>query len=308
MNKLSTSQIRYLKSQNLKEYFERFPFYVWERLKFHAENPKISQLRETTLNEIFWDGLLNLMNLPLNFRLFHSTKEKVNGNDFEIFLEVKPGKFIYFPCQAKKIYINGEYEAISHPVGKYDKREQILNLIDYAEKVKGLPIYLFFNFTKQNFDTADLQKELYGCSFVDAFFIKNKYFDDGMNKLKTVFFQNIHPPAIPLISILDLIDSDFPKSLEMIFSEIATLPKLKFYSEPELLISSNFFEVNPNKDKKKSMFIPTNELKSLWAEEHKTFSSDFLPRYRILITINSIEKRIIDILPKINIVQNEQFN
>ena len=309
MNKFSSLQIEYLQSRNLHDFFENFSHYVWERLKFHAENPMLSTLRETTLNENLFDGLIALMDKPLNLRLFHAKEERVNGNDFEIFVEISPNDFIYFPGQVKKIYLNGEYEAISHPVGKYDKREQILNLIDYA-KGKGLPIYSFFNYSKDDFNFSDNNyvKELFGCTVIDAFYIKEKYFDANKNKIKPVYFKNIHPPANPFIAILDLINSRFPNSLKRVFPTIENLPVIKHYTKEQLVTNGLWIEINPSKDEKSGMFVGTSQLEELCNAEHKIYNSDFLPRYRLLLTIDDIQERKLNYSKKINIIQNEQPN
>lgn len=312
MIKYTIFNSKYLEAQNLHDYFKYFSYYVWERLKFHQENQGFSVLRETTLNENFFDGLVGLMQNPVNFRLFHAKDERVNGDDFELFIEITPNNFIYFPCQAKKIYPNGEYQAISHPVGKHNPKQQISNLIDYA-KGKGLPIYLFFNYSKDDFDCFNHSKELFGCTIIDAFFINDNYFDNEKNKLKTVYFKDLHPPikpliAKPLISILDLINSDFPNSLTTIFDTLKVLPIPKYYTEAQLTSDGRFIEANPSENEKKAMFVGGNKMEELWQAEYKTYHSDFLPRYRILLTIKNIEKRKTNLLRKININQNEQHN
>ena len=304
-NKYSSFQIKYLQSQNLQDYIKYFSCYVWEVLKFHAEDPKHNIIGETTLNQLFFLGLAKLMEHPLNLRLFHAREERVNGNDFEIFIEIAPNKFIYFPCQAKRTYANEEYQAISHP-RKSDKREQILNLIDYA-KGNGLPMYLLFNYSKNNFDTLNYSKELLGCTFLDAFFIKEHYFDTDRNKLKSVYFKDLYPPAKPLISILDLINSDFPTSIRRLFDTLKILPNLRYYTESEISSNGLFIETNPSKDVKKGMFVGGNKLEALWREDHKTYNSDFLPRYRILLTIETIVERKTNFLSKITINQDEQY-
>jgi hypothetical protein len=307
MKKYAIFQNKYNESKNLHDFIENFSIYTWERLKFHAENLKSSVLRETTLNENFWDGFINLMEYSVNLRLFHAKDERVNGDDFEIFIEIMPNQFIYFPCQAKKIYSNEGYQAINHLVGKYNPLQQISNLIDYA-KGKGLPIYLLFNYSKDDFNSLNHQKELFGCTVIDAFFIKNNYFDSEKNTVKTIYFKDLHPhPAKPFISILDLVNSDFPNSLKAIFETLEILPSLRYYTEAQLTSDGRFFEVNPSEDEKKAMFILSmNKLETLWKAEFKNYDRDFLPRHRILLTLKTIEKRKINLSIKTNINQNEQ--
>jgi len=129
--------------------------HTWEKLKFSSmQSSEYSKIYETDISNFLVSEIAEAtLEHPLPIRLFHSKKESVNGNDFEVIIPIATNQYILFPCQAKRLYVANEqnnnfdaqYEALGHVTGSA-KTLQILSLLNYAKKNYGFPLYLFWYF------------------------------------------------------------------------------------------------------------------------------------------------------------------
>ena len=124
-----------------------------------------------------------------------STNESTSGSDLELYVEIKPKKYLYFLIQAKKLYYIGKrskYTKMSYKVGTCPKcKSQLDILLTYANLNDGIPLYLLYNYSS-TFGKKD--KEYYGCSFVSAKHIKDNFTDMAtILKWKTIpTFDDLH--------------------------------------------------------------------------------------------------------------------
>jgi hypothetical protein len=168
-----------LQEQNFYCWLQLYSVQIWNKIGF-VRNRKGLKISETTITQNlifdFWQ-LAAASKLPVE--IYESRNEKANGNDLEIFVETSKG-FISFPCQAKIIQKNNHYNSIHHR-NKNNSVYQIDMLIEYADRNRGIPIYLLYNYCN-NFKHCQKVEELtgyeienYGCSIVNANFIKENF-------------------------------------------------------------------------------------------------------------------------------------
>lgn len=170
---------------------------TWKRIKLARRGG--FKIYETTVtqNILYYFYLFRLRNSS-NIQLFESTDEKTNGNDLEILINTSSG-YIKLPTQAKIIYSNGKYSALKH-------KNQIHDLISYAAlpTVKGIPLYIFYNYYDSGFNFPSslcnlaVKKEDYGCTFCNAFTLKNNFATlgvdaDGYQNWVIPTFTDLHP-------------------------------------------------------------------------------------------------------------------
>ncbi len=200
---------KYLKSfnekQNITDWLSCFSICIWDKLeKRHKFGSKTNKFNEPTITENLVSDIEDLIReekIFTSIRLFHSIKESTYGSDIEIILRLRKDRNIVFPCQAKRLYvekvenvIDAKYETLNHNAGK-----QKVKLIEYAEKIKGFPLYLLYNYSNYDFYVNDKfpEKELYGCSLISAIYL-------AQNPPKSPTVPDLHGHALPLISILNL--------------------------------------------------------------------------------------------------------
>jgi hypothetical protein len=159
------------------EWFKAFSVQTWKKLEFAYHHSAVKVHENTITQNLVFDLWCLAEQKKLPIMMFESADEKANGNDLEIIVETNKGCVI-FPTQAKIIKKNYRYSTINH---KNSNGYQIDLLIDYSSKVKGLPLYLFYNYCDDSYYTdkvvgkTGLAKELFGCSIADAYRIKSKY-------------------------------------------------------------------------------------------------------------------------------------
>jgi hypothetical protein len=208
---ISEAIIETLEGGNAQSVLKLISANVWNRIEF-ARNRKGLKIFETTVTQDILHFIMAIApHSRVGINLFEAKSEKANGNDIECFIETKKG-FILLPMQAKIIYDNFKYPQIDHQVGK---SEQIDLLIEYSKKKQGHPLYLLYNY---HTDKALLNKietenkidyRCYGISYLDAFYLKENYFQKKVNKKgeKTWIipsFKELHPKvAKPFFQILN---------------------------------------------------------------------------------------------------------
>jgi hypothetical protein len=175
----------------------------WKRIEFTYSMPLI-KIYETTLtqNIAFTINAYKSVYPGINIDLYESENERANGNDLEMILSFPDFDWdFYAPIQAKKIYRNGKYDAIDHG-------DQIIDLIIYArsEGRNGYPLYLLYNYIDPIPTKINPSNELYGCSIVDAIYLRDHYYNKRISvrkgvstlKWKIPLFGDLHPRhAIP---------------------------------------------------------------------------------------------------------------
>lgn len=145
---------------------------TWERIGF-ARRRRGLKIFETTITQNLLYSITKILGPGGLVTAEEAIDEAANGNDIELIVRDKNGHDHFFAVQAKIIYKNGRYGALS------GKKNQCVSLINYARKMGGSPIYLFYNFgglsanlTFENrFFSPLSQKQigLYGCSFAHAY-------------------------------------------------------------------------------------------------------------------------------------------
>jgi hypothetical protein len=185
---------------------------TWKRLEFTYVKPKL-KVYETTLTQNIAFAINAYVDVypQLLIDVWESDDENANGNDLELVIVFsKFGFDFYAPVQAKKIYRDGFYRAMDHG-------DQIESLIQYAHRRRGYPLYLLYNYIEPAPFVTN--SELYGCSIVDAYHLRNHYYNqrvkrkrDGTHERTWIIpsFSNLHPAfAFPWHELVCNIDHPF---------------------------------------------------------------------------------------------------
>jgi hypothetical protein len=177
-------------------------------IKFNRE--RTERISETTITEqlIFnIESGIDDHNYPI--RLFQSRKEKVNGNDMEIFINTGNG-YLLLPCQSKITNKEYKYEHFWHSV---NEARQISLLCNYAKHLGGIPAYLLYNYIPREAQNEAFKRithqDRYGITFTEASPFLHILGESQLYRtpLKAPTFNSLHPhPAKPLHALVcDLI-------------------------------------------------------------------------------------------------------
>jgi hypothetical protein len=275
------------KSKDIIDWFAYFSNYVWDELKFaNKEDNSISKVDEREFtNELVREigKLIKLDKIPLPIRLFHSPNEGVNGSDIEIVVQINENENIIFPCQAKRLYVeNAQKDSSKAKYERYDYKTQKNDLITYADKIYGFPLYLFYNYTeneiKPNYIYPD--EKLYGCTLGSAIYLKE-------NPPKTKIFSSFHPPAVPITSIVKFKNI---LSLNSIWGKTQT-HNVRVLSDKQIFGDNTWEEFGPP-IYHKTRFVTHINLSKVIERENLIEKSNatFKPKYRIVLTLKPIEK------------------
>lgn len=162
-----------------------------------------------------------------------SYKEKKHGNDMDIFVEIQPERFIWYPLQAKVLKIGGTYEAICHG-GDY----QWNKLYNLSKNGDCYPYFLLYNGGEEfgaEYEGIDqcLQKypiEQLGCSIVSLNLVEDKCVNKNGNCIPPTFDDfHINNEAEPWRILVCCP----PKAETRTF----TMEQIQVYTEPYRLIS-----------------------------------------------------------------------
>jgi hypothetical protein len=239
---------------------------TWARVKFIRRSSLPLKINEVTITENLLFELNKYLESCKNrkIELFEAINENVNGNDIEFFVQQSNGQYLFFPIQAKILYKSLKYERIPY-------KNQTNSLLLYAKRTKGIPLYLLYNHN----DKYDLKMNNYGCSIVDANYIKSNHstvpptFDDL--HIKLIKTQIVASPWYILVckDILDnSVTSDIIKSIPNQIKAYKEYPLDDIYEWKKVLLNESIFEENKNTD----LITEVDE---------------FSPKYRIII--NNIE-------------------
>ncbi|MEO0683788.1 MAG: DUF6615 family protein [Cyanobacteria bacterium J06649_11] len=267
---------------NVIKWADRFSTSVFKMLKANFElGNLLAAINEIEITNKFVRDLAILSSLQESdfsaFRIWHSKSESTNGNDIEIIIEVSSGKFVLFPCQCKRVFFKNDrsyYNKLWYSTDKHGF--QIENLLNYAKRTNGIPVYMLYNFVN-NIETSEKN----GVTLCSASFIANQYYfiDDYPPEL---FYEDLHPPAVTLSSFLD--------ELSLLID-----PYIKYevrkYDLNELTSVPGWLEINPPVEYSDTRFIKT---KPINFEENKRIRTDFSPKFRIMITLKEYKHRTIN--------------
>jgi hypothetical protein len=279
---------KFRKNPNLCNWLQYYSVEVWNRIGFTRQS-KNGRISETTITEnLVYEFWKLAAAARFAVQIYESKNERVNGNDLEIFIETNRG-FLFIPCQAKILYENDKYMAISHKVGQ---AEQIQLLIDFANRKGGIPFYLLYNFSLDNvarkyfFEMEKSDISLYGCSMIGADFI-NRYYrygkvnSDGKNDWLIPRFHNLNPiPAFPFHSLIcSLQTSNVDEWMASKKMTIGTIEP-RFYNKQELDSDDNWKDLAP---------LPrigyiTNDENNFLSDDKRILEAniDFNPQYRVI--------------------------
>lgn len=272
---------------SLVNWLKLFSLETWDRISFARSRVGL-KIYETTITQ---NLLLNITAFAeteiLPIEIFEATSEKSNGNDVEIVIEIEENKYIILPCQAKIIKKNKKYSSIKHKVGK--TKDQIDLLIQYAQKVKGIPIYLFYNFFDENSYLENVEKEIrkryrsfnyehYGCSIASAHSIKNNFKGlslEGNIKWKIPSFKDLHPSiAVPLYFIA--LNHNLDSFKKLFLTASTPIQSVKVYSRDEI-VNTNLWR---NFHSTPSIGYITPQGGSF---KNVTSSKQFTPSFRVIL-------------------------
>ncbi|MBC7523279.1 MAG: hypothetical protein H7239_02415 [Flavobacterium sp.] len=281
-------------------WFQYFAQETWDRIGY-ARTRRGLEIWETTItqNLIFEfhtskDLYNSLLPRTWGIDILESVNESTNGNDIELFVETTDG-ILFFAVQAKIInhkgfkragMIDGNYPFMNHEVSG---NNQIDLLCDYADRKGGVPLYLLYNYVKNNFPSKNLcyinfEIEQYGCSISNAKNIRANNFKGGVWAIPT--FLELHPDkALPWFVIpccfLNKTKAEVLKMLQATDLDKNTIKNYDLYdiqTDREWKSLKPFTDIEPD-------FVEKNRLNSE-EENDKIEKLRFNPRFRVIISPN----------------------
>ena len=149
------------------------------------------KIYETTLTQNILFALRRFQEICTDYSLSldEAIDESSNGNDIELIVQTSSG-YVKLPTQAKLLYSNLKYTAISHPGST---RYQVDDLINYASSIGGIPMYLLYNFLPCHHALRD-----HGCTMLMAEYIRNHFSPSpAFTRWRIPSFNDLHLPALP---------------------------------------------------------------------------------------------------------------
>jgi hypothetical protein len=196
-------------------WLQSFAIETWQRIAFIWTHQQ-GKLYETTLTQnLVFQLYYQFHEKKLPFELWEALDEKANGNDLELAVETSSG-YLLLPCQAKIVRQSGRYSKMNYATnGKF----QIESLLDYAQSIRGMAIYLLYNssdndsYIRRHWTKQYEQANTLGCSVVPAGYLYEKYCPasllTGKRKWRIPSFEELHPtPGLPLHEFIKLLLED----------------------------------------------------------------------------------------------------
>lgn len=271
-------------SQNLCKWLELYSYLTWHKIGFIRKNQFLKITETSVTQDLVFQLYLLSLTKALPIKLYESKLENTNGNDLEILLETPQG-YVMFPAQAKIIYANHKYHSITHQVkGRY----QIDLLMNYAKKIKGIPLYLLYNtcldnkiYTQvSNVSVYDI--ESFGCSITSAQVIKQNFYRKSYSgNWKIPGFADLHcsvayPLSTLVCSFSNLLKEAFINSSFLYFDH---REQIQFYSTEQI-----------NKDPRWKNILPAPEMGRLSPNElsikqkNYNYIYRFNPKFRLVFS------------------------
>lgn len=183
-----------------------FSHETWEKIKFVRSKAGLKMFETTVTQNWLYDFKLFASYHPTRIIMSEAIDEKTNGNDIELAIQTSTG-VILVPLQAKIIYNHKSLKSKVIRAEKYDQMQhgnQIYDLIDYAKRIKGFPMYLLYNYSYDSAFSAKSSGAHWGCTLISAAYLLKK-FTLPYSHVKTrelawniPHFKDLHPnPAVP---------------------------------------------------------------------------------------------------------------
>lgn len=287
-------------------WFQYFAQETWDRIGY-VRTRRGLKIWETTVTQNLMfefhtskEAYLPMMRTTWGIEILESINESANGNDIELFVETKGG-ILFFAVQAKIInhegfrrggLIDGNYPYMNHVVAT---NNQIDLLCDYASRKGGLPLYLLYNYVNDTFDDKTLcninfEIEQYGCSIVNASYIKTNFLVGGVWTIPT--FKNLHPSiALPWFAIPCCFSNKTKEEvLQMLAFKDIPADNLTNYSLNDIRNDKEWKLMRPFNEIKKEEILNEDENK---IESNKKEFIEFKPKFRVIVSPKlAIEKQI----------------
>jgi hypothetical protein len=260
---------------------------TWHRVQFSRITGLVSIFETTITQNILFDFWTLSHESSLDIALFQSMNEKVNGNDLELFVKLKNGRYRFLPVQAKILYDNNHYTAIDH--GKPTKY-QLEKLIQYAKDNKGIPYYLLYNFHADPAINENIEKhyggavELLGCSMVNANDIKNEFYSTGPPAgFHTIpSFTDVHPSkASPWHHLI------CPSYGSLLMQQMNNRETDAGEYTHEEVYNDRKWNLTP---RRAIGYITESQVQSITTSET---ANEFLPKFRMVLSGDKVERKIV---------------
>jgi hypothetical protein len=263
--------------------FSALAIQTWDRFQFAYERNGFKIYETTITQNLLYQIEKAKSFLDKKIILREAVNEKANGNDIE-FIVTDGVRSLKMPMQAKRIYKNLRYSSIIYK-GQTDA------IIKYAKKVKGIPMYLLYNYKKGFFNRVDLCKvqsdeRQYGCSIIDAIYIRDNFISKtGKGKKRSIpKFKDLVPrPSIPWIVIPCCLNNF--DNIEKVFEDLQIEPKTRkklkyvdYHSHEEIMKDSAWKELELFQ--KEEPRFPRED------ENIEPENKSYNPGFQIIITIN----------------------
>jgi hypothetical protein len=262
---------------------------IWRKIIFSRSAADFNMHENTVTQNLiysFWELAITRV-FPV--QLYQAKNERANGNDIEIAIQTANG-YLLFPSQAKIVNKKGNYPGIRHKVaGKL----QIDRLLEYGNRVAGIPLYLFYNFgdnperneALENKYCLDVQR--LGCSIFPAEFIKHNFYRTATNRWTIPDFYRIHHLlAIPFGNLFELINSNTIPGLNL----GAYSAGAKFYSKDEITNKNYWRNLTPPPSIGR---IPTQDHNRMSLPTFESEDNGFNPAFRVVFSIERENNTII---------------
>ena len=301
-DKISDAIQEIWKGESVQNILKIISVNVWNQIGFARNRRGLKVFETTVTQDLLRFVFMAASESHFGIQLYEANSEKANGNDIECFIETQKG-YLLLPMQAKIIYENMKYPKIDHKVGN---DEQIDLLINYASKKKGFPIYLLYNYFYNELLIENLKKttniplELYGISYLDAFYLKNNFYNKRINKKgnkvwKIPKFEDLHPlRAKPFYEILNdnYLSSDGDEFIKQNFGDSGLELDIKLYTKEELINDNYWIDLAPLPQIGK---LPPGIDRKKWIRGYASQNIEFNtfdPKFRIILTSKKTEKKV----------------
>jgi hypothetical protein len=252
---------------------------MWERIGFCRLVANMNVYETSITQELLYQFWQLARNTKLPIELYQSKDEKANGNDLEIGIETKYGFFLV-PCQAKIVSKKSKYAAFPHEVNSV---YQLDILLTYGKKVRGLPLYLMYNFHNIAYQNEKIEslhslniQEL-GCSLYPAALLKADYLNSLTGKLSIPNFYDLHrKTAIPFSRLFCTVGTT------QILEETKTsLSEINFYPKRDMINSNYWQDLAP--PAAIGRIPPLQEPR--FSQSPPDTTTTFNPRFRVLLSV-----------------------
>lgn len=275
--------------QSLYNWAAFYSVLTWHKVGW-ALQTKTGKIYETSITQDLVYQFYELgLQTKLPIELYESRNEKANGNDLEFFIETLNG-YIAYPVQAKIINRYGKYDKFHY---KNKNGRQLDALIEYAERIGGIPLYMFYNFISNSewhsrrYAPQYKPIEFFGCSFTSGIYLKETFVD------KTPGFYDIHPlNGIDIQTFFEQAHSATDDSSIPCSNFIADEGShIRFYDRESVIDPAKWEDRTPFPSIGRISSV--NFGKGLQKREFVSFLHAFIPKFRIVIPLQKNIRRLI---------------